>query len=227
MLLRLGSLLSLVVAAGCATRADCPQATTEPQAPSALRSPTEPATTSEGEPETAAAPVLVLMVRHAEKADDGTQDPPLTEQGRERAACLAALLDGFAPTHLFATTYQRTRTTLEPLAAATGVSPTFIDAKDDAAWQRALRELPPGSRAVVVGHSNTLPAWVAALGGRVADLDAQGNLPHEEYDRLIHVVTWGPGHATSYDTRYCSPPPPPVGNPPARLPPRGDATPKR
>lgn len=225
MLLRLGSLLSLVLAAGCAARADCPQPTTEPEAPSALRSPTEPAATSEREPEVAAAPVLVLMVRHAEKADDGTQDPPLTEPGRERAACLAALLTGFAPTHLYATTYQRTRATLEPLAAATGVSPTFIDAKDDAAWQRELRALPPGSRAVVVGHSNTLPAWVAALGGRVTGLDAQGNLPHEEYDRLIHVVTWGPGQATSYDTRYClAPPPPPVGNPPAGLPPGGDAT---
>ena len=204
MLLRLGSFLSLVLVAGCATRSDCPPAVAPSEAPSALRSPPEPAVASNREPEATAAPVLVLMVRHAEKADDGTPDPPLTEPGRERAACLAAMLHGFAPTHLFSSTYQRTRATLEPLATATGLTPTLIDPKDDAAWQRALRELPPGSRAVVVGHSNTLPALVAALGGRVSGLDAEGNLPHDEYDRLVHVVAFGPGHATSYDTRYCA-----------------------
>lgn len=221
MLLRLAPLLSLALVAGCSTRSDCPATATPAEAPSALRSPAEPAVIHEHEAEATAAPVLVLMVRHAEKADDGTPDPPLTEQGRERAACLAALLDDFAPTHLLATTYQRTRATLEPLATATSLVPTIIDAKDDAGWQRALRELPPGSRAVVVGHSNTLPAWVAALGGRVSNLDAEGNLPHDEYDRLVHVVAFGPGQATSYDTRYCL-----ASSPPSRLPPRGNGTTK-
>jgi len=193
--------ISLVLAAGCAARGDCPQPTTPPAAASAPHV-TEPAT-SEPEP---AAPGLVLMVRHAEKADDGTADPPLTERGRERAACLAALLQGFSPTHLLTTHYQRNRATIEPLAAATGLSPVVLDATDDAAWQRALRELPPGSRAVVVGHSNTLPRWVAALGGRLSNLDAEGNVPHDQYDRLVHVVTYGPGKAASYDTTYCTAP---------------------
>jgi len=204
--IRLGSLLSLVLAAGCAARADCPETTTPPAPASALRSPGEPSPSETEQAATPAAPVLLLMVRHAEKADDGTNDPPLTEQGRERAACLAALLQGFAPTHLFATTYQRTRATLEPLAAATKLEPTLIDAKDGEAWQRALRELPPGARAVVVGHSNTLPALVTALGGRTSGLDAEGNIPHDEYDRLVHVVTYGSGQAASYDTRYCTNP---------------------
>lgn len=201
--LRLASLLSLVLLAGCAKKADCPQATATPEAPSALRSSDDPSAQGESEPQ-ATAPVVLLMVRHGEKADDGTPDPPLTEQGRERAACLASLLQGFSPTHLFSTTYQRTRATLEPLAKATGLTPTVIDAKDADAWQRALRELPPGSRAVVVGHSNTLPALVAALGGRASGLDAEGNIPHDEYDRLVHVIAYGPGLATSYDTRYCT-----------------------
>jgi phosphohistidine phosphatase SixA len=202
--LRPAFLLSLVLFAGCAAKADCPQATATPEPPSALRSSGEPTPKGETEPE--AAPVVLLMVRHGEKADDGTPDPPLTEQGRERAACLAALLQGFSPTHLFATTYKRTRATLEPLATATGLTPTLIDAKDAEAWQRALRELPPGSRAVVVGHSNTLPSLVTALGGRSSGLDAEGNIPHDEYDRLVHVVAYGPGLATSYDTRYCTAP---------------------
>ncbi len=204
MRLRLGSLLSLVLVAGCASRADCPEPSAPPEAASAPRSATGPAA-SEAAP-TPAAPVLVVMVRHGEKADDGTADPPLTERGRERAACLAALLDGFSPTHLFATGYQRTRATIEPLATATGLVPTVLDAKDDAGWQRALRELPPGSRAVVVGHSNTVPRLVEALGARVTKLDAEGNIPHDEYDRMVHVVSYGPGLATSYATRYCTGP---------------------
>jgi phosphohistidine phosphatase SixA len=206
MLVRLGlRLLPLVLVAGCAARSDCPQPSVPPAAPSALRSPADPsAAAPHDDAPTPAAPVLVLMVRHAEKADDGTPDPPLTERGRERAACLAALLQGFSPTHLFTTPYRRNRDTLEPLAAATGLRPTVLDPKDDAAWQRALRELPPGSRAVVVGHSNSLPDLVAALGGRLGGLDPEGNHPHDEYDRLVHVVVYAPGHATSYDTRSCT-----------------------
>ena len=202
MLLRLASFLSLALLAGCAPKATCPESA-PPEPVSALRSSAEPTGASEAE---AAAPVLIVMVRHGEKADDGTPDPPLTERGRERAACLATLLQGYAPTHLFATSYQRTRATLEPLAAATGLAPTIIDAKDADAWQRALRELPPGSRAVVAGHSNTLPAWLTALGGRPTALDAEGNIPHDEYDRMIHVALWAPGKVTSYATEYCAAP---------------------
>lgn len=202
---RLGLVLSISLLASCASRADCPPAAPPPEPPSALRTPAEPPATT-GATASATAPVLVLMVRHAEKVEDGTPDPPLTERGRERATCLAALLQGFAPTHLLTTTYQRTRATLEPLAAATGLRPTELDAKDDAAWQRVLRELPAGSRAVVVGHSNTLPGLVAGLGGRLPGLDAEGNLPHDQYDRLVHVVVYGPGQATSYDTSYCATP---------------------
>jgi phosphohistidine phosphatase SixA len=209
MSLRLGLLLSLALTTGCATRADCPQATTPPQTPSALRTPAEPGLVEgeaarEAEPQDA--PVLLLLVRHGEKADDGTPDPPLTDRGRERATCLAALLESFAPTHLFSSSYQRTRATLEPLAKATGLAPTVLDAKDDAGWQRALRELPPGSRAVVVGHSNTVPSLVTMLGGHLSALDAEGNIPHDTYDRLVHVVVHGPGLATSYTTTYCTTP---------------------
>jgi phosphohistidine phosphatase SixA len=200
---RLGLLLTIFLTGACATRADCPPAATPPEAASDLRSPAEPGSDRAAAP---AAPVLLLMVRHGEKADDGTPDPPLTERGLARAACLAELLDGFAPTHLFTTHYQRTRATLEPLAAVTHLSPTIIDAKDDARWRQALDELPPGSRAIVVGHSNTLPAWVAVLGSGLPDLDAEGNIPHDTYDRLIHVVVHGPGQATSYVTTYCTTP---------------------
>lgn len=194
----LALLVSIGNALGCASTPDCPA--TEAPAPS---TPPDAAAPEAAAPEAEAAPTVVLLVRHAEKADDGTEDPPLTDRGRARAECLAAMLDDFAPTHLLTTQYQRNRATLDPLAAATGLQPIVIEAKDAAAWQRALAELPPGARAVVAGHSNTLPSLVASLGGRSSSLDAQGNIPHDEYDRLIHVVVGGHAQAVAYTTVFC------------------------
>lgn len=161
------------------------------------------------EAEPAGAATVVILVRHAEKAADGSGDPPLTERGQRRAECLATLLRPFAPDHLLTSQYQRTRATLEPLARATGLTPRVIDASDDEAWARALHQLPPGSRAVVSGHSNTLPIWVAALGVELGGLDAEGNIPHDDYDRMIQVVIDVRGRTvTSFTTAYCVEPEP-------------------
>jgi len=199
LVLDLALTLCLGAALGCAARSDCPPTVVAPASSAAAPAPVA---------EPAAMPTVVLLVRHAEKADDGTPDPPLTERGQQRAACLAAMLHDLAPTHLLTTDYQRTRATLEPLAAATGLQPVVIDAKDAAAWSQALAELPPGSRAVVAGHSNTLPRLVAELGSRLSALDPQGNVPDDDYDRLVHVVVEGPGRAVAYTTTYCADPAP-------------------
>ncbi len=69
----------------------------------------------------------------------------------------------------------------------------------------ALRDLPPGSRAVVAGHSNTIPGLVSGLGGQLEGLDDRGHIPHDDYDRLIHVVLDAQGRTvTSYTTAYCT-----------------------
>lgn len=188
----LGAISMGVVMMGCGRAPDCPP--TRTPAPTELR----------GEDHAPAEASVILLVRHAEKAADGTPDPPLTERGVRRAECLARLLGGFEPTHLLATQYQRTAATLEPLAAAAGLEVVVMPAQDGAAWERALTQLPPGARAVVAGHSNTLPAWVVGLGGRLDGLDAKGNIPDDEYGRLIHVVSRGSDQVTSYTTAYCT-----------------------
>jgi phosphohistidine phosphatase SixA len=195
----IGSISMTLGVVGCATSPDCPPAGAPTVAAAAdVDEGTEPAQEPTDE-----APVI-LLVRHAEKASDGTPDPPLTERGVRRSECLARMLEGFAPTHLLATQYQRTAATLRPLAAASGREIAVIEAQDEAAWSRTLSELPPGARAVVAGHSNTLPGWIASLGGRLGDLDAKGNIPDDDYDRLVHVVRHGPGQATSYTLAYCT-----------------------
>ena len=184
--------LALVLAA-CSPR---PEATPT-VAPSAAAAP------SVGDAPTTDEPRTIVFVRHAEKASDGTQDPPLTEVGEMRAQCLVTMLRSFGATHVFATEFVRTQATVEPLAEAVDLSVEVISAADAHAWSRALEGLPPGARAVVAGHSNTIPALVQALGGEAGELDDDGNIPHDEYDRMI-VMVRGSGPAATSVFEYCA-----------------------
>jgi len=60
-------------------------------------------------------PVIVAIVRHAEKDDEG-QDPGLTAAGKVRATRLAALFRKSKLDLLIASDLKRTRETLEPVA---------------------------------------------------------------------------------------------------------------
>ena len=131
-----------------------------------------------------AEPAVVFLVRHAEKLDD-SNDPPLSEQGQARAAALARLLADAGITRVFSTGYARTRLTAQPLADRLGAEVEIYDPRDPAALVRRLADA--GGRALVVGHSNTTPGLVQALGG-----DPGGPIAEDEYDRL-YVVTLTPG----------------------------------
>lgn len=158
-------------------------------APRAFQAAAPQAATPQVEP--AVAPVTVIALRHAEKGTDDPRDPHLSEAGTARAAELARLLSHAGVTHLFSTPYHRTRDTLAPLAAALelDVEP-YIPADMDALHKR-LAALPPGSVAVVAGHSNTTPGVVLALGGTIAELGSHRGAPaldEAEFDRAF-VVT--------------------------------------
>ena len=119
-------------------------------------------------PAVAAAPTLVLLVRHAEKAGP-TGDVPLSPAGVARAESLAAALADARVTAIVVTPTVRTRATARPLAAARGLTPeevalgATVDAHAAAVAAAVRRH--SGGVVLVVGHSNTVPAIVAALGG--------------------------------------------------------------
>jgi phosphohistidine phosphatase SixA len=158
---------------------------------------------------TALEPVTVVFVRHAETAGPtrGGGDPPLSDAGRARAATLARALADSAVTHLFTSQALRCRDTLGPLAATFGLVPTTIPAGETERQIGALRALPPGSLAVVAGHSNTIPQLVTALGGEMGGLvdDPQyGRVIRDaDYGRMVVVVLGGDGiAAASIELRY-------------------------
>jgi len=135
-------------------------------------------------PARAETPITVFLVRHAEKQTN-VADPPLTEAGRDRAELLAGVLADADITAIFTSQYNRTQETAAPIAKRLGLSVAVVPAKDLGALLSKVRALPPGARALIVGHSDTVPALAHRLtGARVAELtDA-------DYDRL-YVATFG------------------------------------
>jgi len=141
--------------------------------------------------------VVVFVARHAEKAEDGSNDPGLTPEGRARAARLARILSDAGLTTVYSTDYARTRETARPAAEEAGLGVHLYD--PDAPKELAARLRGAPGRYLVIGHSNTVPGLVRALGGQ-----AGGELGEAEYDRL-YVVLLGPGGATTLALRYGEP----------------------
>lgn len=112
-----------------------------------------------------AMPDLVILVRHAERATEPAGDPTLTPAGELRALALAQALAGLRVNAILTTPYRRTRDTAAPLAKALGIQPQVVDAK--AGHVQAVAEAVRAQSGVVlvVGHSNTVTAVLAALGG--------------------------------------------------------------
>ncbi len=118
--------------------------------------------------QTAAPPALVLVVRHAEKVDNST-DPALSSAGSARAMALAEALSDAQVDHVIVTHRQRTRLTAGPIMAQRGLTAEVVPFSSDMAKHvedvaTAVRRQ-SGKVVLVVGHSNTVPAIVHALGG--------------------------------------------------------------
>jgi len=143
-------------------------------------------------------PVVVYLVRHAERAEDGTDDPPISEAGQARARLLATMLRDAGVDAIHTTDYRRTRQTGAPLAEALGLTMGTYDPRDIPGMARRLRVTP--GRHVVLGHSNTTPGLVEALGGEPVDPIAEG-----EYDRLYVVVIPAAGPVTTVLVRFGDP----------------------
>jgi len=167
-----------------------------------------PASRQEGAGATVASPALtdegsasvVYLVRHAETADGGTAptDPPLSPAGIQRAHYLRDMLADVWLTSVHTTDYRRTRATAMPSAAASGLTVSVYDPFDRQSAASLVDALRSPGRHLVVGHSNTTPALVAALGG-----DPVSEISEREYDRLYIVVPAGePASATSTLLRY-------------------------
>jgi len=125
-----------------------------------------------------------ILVRHAEKADDGTQNPPLNKEGKLRAEELAELLQNQEITRLYSTPYKRTKETLQPIADQKGLEILSYEPHAKEKWLKQLLKGYPLGCVVVSGHSNTIPVLAnILLGKRVFSQFAD-----DDYSNLIIIV---------------------------------------
>lgn len=143
-------------------------------------------------------PVVVYLVRHAERADDGTSDPPLAIAGRIRVQTLKALLADVDLTHVHSTDWQRTRDTARPFAEEAGVELLLYDPRELETLAAEIKAT--SGRHLVAGHSNTTPRLVAALGG-----EPLGPIDELEYDRLYILVIQPEGATVTSVLRFGEP----------------------
>lgn len=127
----------------------------------------------------------IYLVRHAEKVDE-SRDAALSPTGEARAVSLAHALGKAGVSAIFVTEFQRTKRTAAPLAAARHLTPIIIPAK---ALEHLVQEIRKrsGDSVLVVGHSDTLPQILAALG--VAKPPAIARADHDD----LFVVIPRPG----------------------------------
>src|SRR5437016_8436734 len=129
----------------------------------------------------ASAQPVIVIVRHAEKAANGGKDPDLSSAGRARADELARILRDSGITAIFTTEFKRTQETAAPTATSIHVTPTVVPAKDTTALVAKLHQL--SGNALVVGHGDTIPNIVKALG-----ISVPVNIPDADYTELLIVA---------------------------------------
>ena len=132
---------------------------------------------------TAQLPVIFLL-RHAERAAISGKVPSdtgLSPAGRERAEAWARVLQDAQITAVYTTEYRRTRETAAPVAQALGIQPEIIPGDD---LRGLIAKLKASSgNVLVVGHSNTLPQIISALG-----VSSRVTVAESDYDNLFLVV---------------------------------------
>jgi probable phosphoglycerate mutase len=152
----------------------------------------------------AAAQRAVFVVRHAEKASDANEPGvPLSQAGRARAKKLAAILEKTGVTAIYSTDTVRTLDTAKPLARALKITVRKYAAKDAGGkpdlmpLAKLLKTEHARDIVLVVGHSDTVPPLLKALG-----CAEPVEIPADRFDNLFVVVPAGAGPATLLRLSY-------------------------
>jgi phosphohistidine phosphatase SixA len=107
-------------------------------------------------------PTTVFIVRHAEKAKSPVDNPPLTNEGEQRARTLAYMLNHAGISAVFSTNTTRTVETVNNFANSKGMPVQSYETVEDI--KRIIQSDYRGKTVLVAGHSNTIPEMIRALG---------------------------------------------------------------
>ncbi|WP_460219175.1 SixA phosphatase family protein [Psychroserpens sp. MEBiC05023] len=129
------------------------------------------------------------FIRHAEKdrSDKTNRNPDLTETGKERAKNWTVILQNIKFDAVYSTQYNRTMQTAEPTALENELEVKFYDPR--ALYSEEFAKATKGKTVLVVGHSNTTPAFVNSIlkKRKYPDIDDNNN-------GNLYIVTISDGH---------------------------------
>lgn len=143
----------------------------------------------------AGAQQAVILVRHAELPGAAMADPknvPLAPAGKARARRLAELLKDAGVSAIYVTDFLRTNQTAQPLAKELGKTLTVVPKGDPRDLVERLRKQHAGQTVVLVGHTDTLPGLIKALGH-----PAEIKIDAQDYGNIF-IVTPGAGGAPAF-----------------------------
>lgn len=135
-------------------------------------------------------PTTIILIRHAEKANDGSKDPPLTDAGQARAKNLVNVFKNTNISAIYSTDYNRTKSTAAPIALAKNLEVKTYEPMKESEINRIVTEN-IGKTVLLVGHSNTTP-WVANLLTASKLQDFADN----EYGNILIVNVWPAGKSS-------------------------------
>jgi len=117
------------------------------------------------------------FIRHAEKdrTDPENPDPELNQDGLNRAIRWAEIFDPIPMDVIYSTNYERTSMTAAPTSVKKNIDIKYYDPNEvDIEEFKLINE---GKNVLVVGHSNTTPAFVNKMIGfeKYDDMDDSDN----------------------------------------------------
>ncbi len=123
------------------------------------------------------------VVRHAEKATEPRQDPPLTEEGQKRAERLKVLLADKGIKQIYSSDYVRTRETARPTAEVLNLT---IESYNHGGKQEVFIDQMKASKknTLIVGHSNTIRY---VINGLAEEETLKQDLQDDEYSNLFLI----------------------------------------
>lgn len=137
------------------------------------------------------------IVRYAEKADDGTDDPGLSPAGMQRAERLGNVLQYARLDEIAAPNFKRTLKTAEPLQKKAGLHVLSFPNAGQEAWLTSSAAQ-KGKRFLYIGHQNTVPFILNKLTGKTT----YQNIPDDTYDRLYIAFCKGLGETEVLEFSY-------------------------
>ncbi|MCW5911016.1 MAG: histidine phosphatase family protein [Cyclobacteriaceae bacterium] len=129
---------------------------------------------------------IIILLRHAEKSEDGTKDPSLSDKGKQRANTFALFFKDASIDAFYATPYKRAIETIAPLAKAKGKEVLTYNPTDRNSFAEMI-QAGKGKKIVIAGHSNTVPLMVNALIGK----NEFTNMDENDYGKIWFLVFKG------------------------------------